>query len=92
MSYPIQLRHQNITNEQLARIDNLVPPDDQRLHKTTTVEVLTFVTQFEWETTNREVDMKKKIAAKFRSYEDAEEYAQKLVMRAPYYFKVVIRA
>lgn len=71
---------------------NLVPKQKRSLSKPGKLdyEVLAYYTEFEYMTTEAEVDVKKKIIAKFRCYEDALEYAVAQAARLDYY-KVIIR-
>jgi len=80
-----------ISNETLERLLILVEPKERSLEKRTAYEVLAFVTEFEWESCEEEKEMKKRIFAKFRSYDDAEAYAQRLVSGNTHYHKVVLR-
>lgn len=84
-------RNTPISNEELDRLAILVEPKERSLEKRTAYEVLAFVTEFEWESCEDEKEMKKRIHAKFRSYDDAEYYAQKLLLGNAHYFKVVLR-
>jgi hypothetical protein len=87
----IQRNNAPISNETLERLTILVEPKERSLEKRTAYEVLAFVTEFEWETCNDEKEMKQRIFAKFRFYDDAEEYAQRLVSGNTYYHTVVLR-
>lgn len=89
----IKQKFQTISGEELDRIDNLTPRNMiDTLQKQCKFEVLVFYTQHEYDTTLREVDLKKKIFAKFRDYNAAEAYAQQLIMGNVHLYKVVIRA
>ncbi len=82
-----------ISEEALERLVILVPPKERNLRKRCEFEVLAFVTEHEWDTCEDEAEMKKRIRAKFRSYDEAEEYAQKTLLSThSYYFKVLLRA
>lgn len=97
MNYPpttkIWIHHNNapITNEMLERLTILVEPKERSFEKQTAYEVLAFVTQFEWDSCEDEKEMKKRIFAKFRSYDDAEHYAQRLLCGNVHYHKVLLR-
>lgn len=98
MAYPLTTKiwlagkDRPINDEELSRLDVLVPPQERTVRKKCDYEVLAFVTEHEWDTCNLESEMKKRIRAKFREYDHAEEYAQKLLIRSPYYHKVILRA
>lgn len=80
-----------ISDETLKRLTVLVPPKARTLRKRCEYEILVFVTECEWDTAEDETEMKKRIWAKFRSYDDAEQYAQQLLVKQPYFHKVVLR-
>lgn len=62
----------------MASLENLVPKKERdHLMKNCSYEVLCFYTFHEFNETNTESEMKKKIFAKFRDYNDALEYAEK---------------
>jgi hypothetical protein len=86
-------RLERLTDEQERRIQILMDPGMVgRLLSRCAYEVLVYHTQFEFETTNEESEARKKIRAKFRAYDEAEEYAQWLVMKNASYFRVILRA
>ena len=75
------------------QVTNLVPKDKvDCLAKKLDYEVLGFYTQFEFETCETEKEMKKHIMAKFRAYDDALDYANRLLKARVYYDKVILRA
>lgn len=76
----------------MTEITNLVLAKDKRLHKTTKVEVLTFVTEQDFNNCNEEQDFKKHIKEKFRNYDHACLYAQQLAIGSIYYAKILVRA
>jgi hypothetical protein len=73
-------------------VANIVPGIMKRLAAPgkTPYEVLAFHTQFEYETTNDEKDLKKKIIAKFRDYDAALAFAQNMAF-VPYYERILLR-
>lgn len=73
------------------RFVNLVPSTERGLRKRCDYEVLGFYTRGQWDNCVSEKDIKACIQAKFRDYDDAEEYAKKLLTRSPYFFKVLLR-
>jgi len=98
MNYPVDQKlwvaAQNapISDEDLARLTNLVHPDQRYSEKRCVYEVVVFHTEQEWNNANVESEIKKRIWAKFRIYYDAEHYAQRLLLSPnPYYFKVILR-
>lgn len=97
MTYPptnrvwVHTQNKPITDEQLKRLTILVQPNERRLEKRTAYEILVFITETEWNNCQDEKEMKKRIFAKFRSYNDAEEYGQKLILNNLAYFKVLLR-
>lgn len=72
------------------RIDNQVDEHDKKLHKTCKVEVLAFVTNIEYENSTV-LTLSHKIMAKFRDYNEAVDYAEKLAQGNVYYEKIIIR-
>lgn len=55
-------------------------------------EVLAFATREEFENCTTETEIKKRIHAKFRDYQDAFDYAHRLGNSNVYYYKVILRA
>ncbi len=74
-------------------LDDLVPKDKFVFGKggKTPFEVLVFHAEHEYEVTNSEKDIKKKIVAKFKDGDHAKEYALRLAM-VPTYYRVILRA
>lgn len=77
----------------MANFDNLVPKNKQGvLGKSGTLnyEVVVFHTEHEYDTTETEAEVKKRIMAKFKDYDDALAYAQSK-LNSPVY-RVVLRS
>ena len=70
---------------------NLVPPAKQdHLAKKLEYEVLVFYTKLEYETCELESEFKKKIFAKFRDYNYAMEFANRIKFKG--YHLIMVRA
>lgn len=83
-----------ISDEDLKRLTILVPPKERHLRKKCEYEVLVFHTPADWDKCQDEAGMKRHIQAKFRDYEEAEHYAQCLLVQRyhpVHYHKVVLR-
>lgn len=97
MNHPVSQRiwvaSQNspITDEQLKRLENLVPKNQRGFETKLAYEVLAFYTEGEWDNCQTEPQLRKCIFAKFRDYQQAEDYAQRLLFSGTYYFKVLLR-
>jgi len=85
-------RNAPISDVVLRRLTILVPPHERALRKKCDYEVLVFTTSVEWDNCTTEHSFKRNIVAKFRCYDDAEYYAQSLLLNNIYCHKVLIRS
>jgi hypothetical protein len=84
-----------LTKDETSKVlENLVPIEKQNKRTSngqTPYEVLNWYTHFEWNNTHDEKDIKRRIVAKFSSYEDALRFATQQA-ESGYYTKVTVRA